>query len=83
MNPFYNPIFTSKVLKSYLFDIDRLRRYSNDKLLKYQDKHLRKMVKFAYTVPLYHDKYRKAGVHLKDISGIKDLKKLPLMILVL
>ena len=79
MNPFYNPIFLSKIAKAYLFDIDRLKRYSNARLRKYQDKQLKKMVQFAYTVPLYHDKYKKAEVHPNDISGIKDIRKLPLI----
>ncbi len=79
MNSFNNPIFLLKVLKSYLVDINRLRRLSDDKLRKYQDKRLRKMVKFAYTVPLYHDKYKKEGIHPDDIRGIKDIKKLPMV----
>ncbi|MCK5261159.1 MAG: phenylacetate--CoA ligase family protein [Thermoplasmatales archaeon] len=79
MNPFKNPIFISKVLKSYLFDIDRLWRLNEYDLQKYRDKHLKKMVRFAYTVPVYHDKYKKAGVHPKDIEGVKDIKKLPLI----
>ncbi|MCK5112587.1 MAG: phenylacetate--CoA ligase family protein, partial [Thermoplasmatales archaeon] len=79
MNPFKNPIFISKVLKSYLFDIDRLWRLNEYDLQKYRNKHLKKMVRFAYTVPVYHDKYKKAGVHPKDIEGVKDIKKLPLI----
>ena len=79
MNPFYNPIFLSKIAKAYLFDIQRLKKISNDKLRKYQDRQFKKMVRFAYTVPLYHDKYKKARVHPNDISGIKDLRKLPLI----
>ena len=79
MNSFYSPIFLSKVLKSYLFDINRLGNLNDEKLRRYQDKHLRKMVKFAYTVPLYHDKYKKAGIHPEDINGIKDIKKLPMV----
>jgi len=77
MNSFYNPIFVLKILKSYLVDINRLKRISDEKLKKYQDKQLRKIVKFAYTVPLYHDKYKKAGIHPDDIKGIKDINKLP------
>ena len=33
MNSFYNPIFLSKVLKSYLFEIDRLRKINDEELL--------------------------------------------------
>ena len=79
MNPFYNPIFLSKIAKAYLFDIQRLKKISDVKLKRYQDHQLKKMVRFAYTVPLYHDKYKKARVHPNDISVIKDLRKLPLI----
>jgi hypothetical protein len=58
MNQFYNPMFLSKILKTYLFDIDRLNRLDDKSLKKYQDKCLKKIVKYAYTVPLYHDKYK-------------------------
>jgi phenylacetate-CoA ligase len=35
------------------------------------------MVRYAYTVPLYHEKYKKFGVHPSDISSVKDITKLP------
>lgn len=79
MNPYRNPIFLSKLLKSYLTDIDRVWNTSPKKLEKFQDKAFRKMVKYAYTVPMYHDKYKKAGVYPNDINGIKDIKKLPII----
>jgi len=79
MNSFYDPVFISKVLKSYLFDIDRLKRLNGEELRKYQDKSLKKMVEYAYTVPLYRDKYKKTGVHPEDITGIQDIKKLPII----
>ncbi|MCK5459143.1 MAG: phenylacetate--CoA ligase family protein, partial [Thermoplasmatales archaeon] len=77
MNPFYNPIFLSKILKSYLFDINRLRRLDDQQLKRFQDKKFKKIVEFAYTVPLYYEKYKKAGIHPRDISGLKDIEKLP------
>ena len=77
MNPFYNPIFLSKILKSYLFDINRLRRLDDQQLQRFQDKKFKKIVEFAYTVPLYYEKYKKVGVHPRDISGLKDIEKLP------
>ena len=77
MNPFYNPIFLSKILKSYLFDINRLRRLDDQQLKRFQDKKFKKIVEFAYTVPLYYEKYKKAGIHPRDISGLKDVEKLP------
>ena len=77
MNSFYNPIFLSKVLKNYLFNIERLRKFNDEELIKYQNKNFKKMIKFAYTVPLYHHKYKKAGIHPDDIKSIEDIKKLP------
>lgn len=77
MNPFYNPAFLSKLLKSYIFDINRLWQLNTKQLQKFQNKRLKKMVKYAYTVPMYHDIYKKAGVHPDDIKNAKDLKKLP------
>ena len=79
MNSFYNPAFISKILKSYFLDIGRLKRLKGKDLRKYQDKSLRKIVKFAYTVPLYHDKYKKAGVRPEDVAGIQDISKLPMI----
>jgi phenylacetate-CoA ligase len=52
---------------------------NNKELRVYQDKQLKKMVRFAYTVPLYHDKYKKAGVHPDDVRGVDDIEKLPLV----
>jgi len=77
MNQLYNPVFISKVLKSYFFDIDRLSTISEKELEQFKDKRFRKIINYAYTVPLYHDLYKKAGIHPDDISGIKDIKKLP------
>ena len=79
MNPFYNPIFLSKILGKYLFDIDRLYNLNEKELSVFKDKSLRNIVKYAYTVPVYHEKYKKANVHPEDIAGIKDLEKLPII----
>jgi len=77
MNSFYDLIFISKVLKNYLFNIDRQRRFNDEELSRYQNKNFKKMVQFAYTVPLYHHTYKKAGIHPDDIKSIEDIKKLP------
>ncbi len=77
MNQFTNPKFLFNILKSYMSDIDRLWRIDEKKLRKYQNQAIRNMVKYAYTVPLYHDKYKKIGIHPDDINGIEDLSKLP------
>ncbi len=77
MNPFYNPVFLSKILKRYLVDVDRLERMSDVSLRRYQDRQLRRLVRFADTVPLYHEKFKQAGIHPTDISSLDDLQKLP------
>jgi phenylacetate-CoA ligase len=77
MNQFYNPLFIVKVLKSYLSDIDRLYRFDEEKLRAFQDAQVRKIVRFAWTVPLYRDKYKVAGIQPTDITGTRDIEKLP------
>lgn len=79
VSPLTNPFFFGRIAKSYLFDTNRIWRSSEEKIRKYQDKKFRQIVKYAYTVPLYHDKYKKVGVHPSDIRGIKDIKKLPMV----
>ncbi len=78
MNPFLNPLFSLKILKRYLTDIDRAWRMKADEIKKYQDKALRKTLKYAYQVPLYHRKFKEAGLHPDDIRGVDDLQKIPL-----
>jgi phenylacetate-CoA ligase len=79
MNPFHNPIFLSWILKTYLLEINRLRKINEVKLKKLQDNQLKNIVKYANTVPLYHDKYKKAGIEPDKIKGIEDIKKLPII----
>jgi phenylacetate-coenzyme A ligase PaaK-like adenylate-forming protein len=77
MNPFYNPVFLGKILKRYLIDVDRLDRITDEALRQYQDKQVRRLIRFADTVPLYHEKFKQAGIHPTDITGINDIQKLP------
>ena len=77
MNPYINPIFLTRLLKSYMVDVNRVWKLTPKQMRKFQDKALRKTVKYAYNVPLYHNKYKEHGVHPSDIKGINDLKKLP------
>ena len=78
MNPFLNPLFSARILKHYLTDIKRAWK-SREEIRRYQDKAIRKVVRYAYTVPLYYEKYKKAGIKPEDIRGIEDLKKLPVI----
>jgi len=77
MNPLLNPILLGKIARSYFFDINRIWKQNEEQISKYKDKQLRQIVKYAYTVPLYHNKYKEAGIHPRDIRGIKDIEKLP------
>jgi phenylacetate-CoA ligase len=77
MNPFLNPQIIIPFIKNYLLDKKRLERLKPKQLLKYQDKSLRKIVKYAYTVPLYKQKFKDAGIHPNDIRGINDITKIP------
>jgi len=79
MNPFLNPIFLCRILKGHLIDVNRIWRIDINELRRYQDKAIRKIVKYAYTVPLYHKKYKECNVHPDDIRGVKDIQKLPLI----
>jgi phenylacetate-CoA ligase len=77
MYSYINPIFLTRLLKSYVVDINRAWNISPKKMKEFQDKAFKKVIKYAYTVPLYHKKYKEAGINPNDIQGIKDIKKLP------
>ena len=77
MNPLFNPVFLGRIARSYLFDVNRVWKSTEDDIRRYQDKAIRHMVRYAYTIPLYHEKYKKAGVHPQDVRGIHDIEKLP------
>jgi phenylacetate-CoA ligase len=77
MNPFVNPLFLCRVLKWYLEDPNKLRRMNNEKLMRFQNHAFRAMLTYAYTVPVYKEKYTAMGIHPRDIRGLEDIKKLP------
>ena len=79
MNPFYNPVFLARMLKSYMADMGRLSRWDETTLQNFQDQQLRRLLKYAQTVPLYHSLYHQAGLDVGHIKGIKDLPRLPLV----
>ena len=79
LNPFYNPYFLLRILKSYFFDINNLRRFDDDKLNSYKDKKFRKIIRYAFTVPMYRDLYEKAGIGINDVKGLNDITKLPII----
>ncbi len=66
------------IVKGYLFDVDALWKKSFEEVIKLRDKRLRKLLRMAYNVPLYHQKFREAGIKPEDIRGVKDLNKIPI-----
>ncbi len=79
MNPFLNPLFSARIIKRYFTDVSRAWKKNAEEIRKYQDRVLKKVIRYAYQVPLYHHKYKEAGVHPDDIHGMDDLHKLPLI----
>jgi phenylacetate-CoA ligase len=77
LNPFIDPIFLSRAIKSYLADPGRLKKMKDYELKKYQNLSFKRIVKYSFNIPLYHDKYKKANVYPIDIKGLDDIKKLP------
>ncbi len=58
-------------------DIKRVKRKSEEEVEKYRNKCFRRIVRYAYSVPIYRKKYKEAGIHPDDIKSIEDIKKLP------
>jgi len=79
MNQLFNPVFVSKLLKSYFFDINRLWDISEEELLELRNMRFKKILNFAFSVPLYHEIYKKAGLSADDINNLDDIKKLPII----
>jgi len=69
----------SNIRKAWnLFKLMRSQWWSFEDLRELQEKKLRAIVKYAYeNIPLYHEKYKDAGVMPEDIRTTKDLVKLP------
>ena len=77
MNPFLNPSIAIPFLKNYIADINRIERLSSTDLEKYRNKAFRKIVAYAYTVPLYKRKYKEAGIHPSDIKSTETPRRFP------
>jgi len=79
MKAMYSPMFLSKVLKSYLCDLNRLSKFNDVRLRKFQDTCFRKILSYSNSVPVYHEIYKKKEVNVKDIVGIADINYLPII----
>lgn len=70
------------VFKQQLIKFKDRESYSYDKWLQYQTDELRKILVHAFNnVPLYHEKYSRAGINLTDLERIDlaNLNKLPIL----
>ena len=64
----------------YLYGMMKRAYWNRDRLIEYQNKRLRKIIKYAYDyVPFYHRKFRKLGIKPVDVKTEKDLNKLPIL----
>ena len=64
----------------YLSGALRRAYWKPDKLRKFQEKRLRRVVRYAYAnVPFYHRKFREAHVYPDDVRRLEDLKRLPIV----
>lgn len=68
-----------RVLK-YLLAMLRRLQWSKSRLSDFQNKQLRKVVRYAYdNVPFYHRMFRKLGLRPENIQTVYDLRKLPII----
>lgn len=64
----------------FLRTANRRLHWSPSEIKRYQDKHVRSVVKYAYeNVPFYHELYKRHSVDIDDISKVEDLDKLPIV----
>ena len=77
MNPLLNPFISLPLLKAYFTDAKRIKIKTTEQIEKYKTKAFRNIISYAYTIPFYHDIYKKNQVHPRDIKSLKDITKLP------
>ena len=82
MNPFFNPKMAFPVLFKYFTVPNRYKRLNKKQMQKFRDKQIKKIIKYAFSVPLYNKKYKETGLKPNDISRINDIKNLPFIILI-
>ena len=62
-----------------LFRMQTKMPYDEEKALKTQNKKICRLVKKAYEIPFYRERFDRAGVKPGDIKNAEDLNKLPLL----
>jgi len=74
-----NPLLIGKVAKHYLSDINRFETKGFEYINKYRNKLFLRLIKYAFTVPMYKNKYSEAGISIDDIKNLSDIEKLPII----
>lgn len=65
---------------SHLMQLLRSQWWPEEKLRRFQNQRLRAIVLYAYeTIPLYHEKFKAAGVRPEQIKTTADLPKIPVL----
>ena len=79
MNYLLNPIFLGKVMKSYIFDVNRIWKLNQEELNRFQEKKLREILYYSYkNVPFYNKKFKNENIHPSEIKTINDFEKIPI-----
>ena len=77
--PLGDMVMGRTVLKRLKF-LEKSQWWSQNKLIAYQNKKLRKLIKHVYVnVPYYNELFKKRGLLPTDIQTIDDLNKLPIL----
>ncbi len=79
MNPLKNASYLLRIAKGYLLDINRIWKFNEEQLKRYQNKKFKEIFRYAWDIPIYRKKYKKCGIGLNDIKGIEDIQKLPVI----
>jgi len=74
-----NPFLIYKIIKHYLSDINRFQTYDFEKIKIFRNKLFRRLVKYAFNVPLYKKRYLDAGISIEKIKSLEDIEKLPII----
>ena len=67
-----------KAFKENLLLLKKSENWSKEDIVRYQNKHLKKIVRYAYkNVPFYKNLYKENNIDITKIKNVSDLKKLP------
>ncbi len=79
MNPFLNPLFAARSAVKLFADEYRIIKWKREKFEAYQSKRLKKIVRYAFKVPVYRAKFEEKGLRVEDINSINDIQKIPVI----